>query len=68
MTNHRGDKYNGSDYYDPTAYHAIKNADRERDAVVDKVIKTIQSVAHLAGFDIVGRITLKDHTTGKVWR
>lgn len=57
-------KRNGENYYDPTPYQAYKNlsADRER---VTKLIKTIQSVAHLAGFEIVGRITLRDKTTGR---
>ena len=62
-------KYNASHCYDPTAYKAIKNVDREnkeREILAKKVIKTIQNVAHLAGFDIVGRITLKDNKTGKI--
>ena len=68
----RGPKYNASGYYDPTPYNAIRNIERaemdEREILANKVIKTIQNVAHLAGFDIVGRITLKDNKTGKEWR
>ena len=66
--NYRGDKYNEEGYYDPTPYNAFKKIDRERDILAKKVIKTIQNVAHLAGFDIVGRITLKDNKTGEIRR
>ena len=61
-------RYNSSHCLDLTAYEAINNVDREnkeRDELAKKVIKTIQNVAHLAGFDIVGRITLMDRKTGK---
>ena len=68
----RGEKYNASGYYDPAPYEAIKNIERERDSergkLARKVIKTLQNVAHLAGFDIVGRIVLRDHKTGKIRR
>lgn len=70
----RGEKYNASGCYDPTPYQAIKNIEREerlnddRREIARKVIKTLQNVAHLAGFDIVGRITLVDNKTGKEWR
>lgn len=58
---------NGSGYYDPTAHKAIKNVS-EKEKEIKKVIKTLQSVAHLAGYNIEGRITLIDNKTGKVWR
>lgn len=58
---------NGSGYKDPTAYKAIKNITTE-EKTVKKVIKTIQAVAHLAGYEIEGRITLRDKTTGREWR
>ena len=60
-------KRNGSGYYDPTAYKAMKNITKEEKKVL-KVIKTLQSVAHLAGFEIEGRIVLRDKETGEVWR
>ena len=62
-------KYNSSHCYDPTPYKAIKNINREnreRDFLAKKVIKTIQNVAHLAGFDIVGTVVLKDNKTGEI--
>ena len=67
--NYKGDRFNGENYPDPTAYEAIKNVDREdreRDILAKKVIKTIQNVAHLAGFDIVGKITLREHKSGEI--
>lgn len=60
-------KYNGSGYHDPTAYKAIKRISEE-EIKVSKVIKTIQAVAHLAGYEIVDRIVLRDKETGKEWR
>ena len=60
-------KRNGSGYYDPTAWKAMKNitTDKKR---VSKVIETLQSVAHLAGFEIEGRIVLRDKKSGEIWR
>lgn len=60
-------KRNGSGYYDPTAYKAIKNV-TESEKNVSKVIKTLQAVAHLAGYEIEGRIVLVDKETGEIWR
>lgn len=60
-------KRNGSGYYDPTAWRAIKNV-TEEEKRVSVVIKTLQSVAHLAGFHIEGRIVLRDKETGEIWR
>lgn len=60
-------KRNGSGYYDPTAYKAIKRL-TEDEKKVSRVIKTLQAVAHLAGFEIEGRIVLVDKETGEIWR
>ncbi len=60
-------KRNGSGYYDPTAYKAIKRV-TEGEKKVSRVIKTLQAVAHLAGFEIEGRIVLVDKETGEIWR
>lgn len=60
-------KRNGSGYKDPTAEKAIKNV-IETNKKVSIVIKTLQSVAHLAGFHIEGRIVLRDRETGEIWR
>lgn len=47
-------KYNSEGYPDPTAYYGTKEIVRE--------------AAHLAGFEVVGRITFKDKKTGKEFR
>ena len=59
-------KRNGSGYYDPTPYQAIK--DLESDRRVNKLIATIFFICDLAGFRVEGRIVLKDKKTGKIWR
>lgn len=69
MANEQNSRYNASHCLDLTAYEAINNVDREineRDILAKKTIKTLQNVAHLAGFDIVGKITLKEHKSGKI--
>ena len=60
-------KRNGSGCADPTAEHAIKHV-TEKEMRVSKVIKTMQAVAHLAGFEVIDRIVLKDKSSGEVWR
>lgn len=62
------DKYNGSGYYDPTPYKAINNIRQDREYTARKVVKTLQNVAHLAGFEIVGRISIRDTETGEEYR
>lgn len=61
-------KRNGSGYYDPTAYKAIKRADNDTERAVNQFVKSIHTLAHLAGFEIIGRIELRDKESGKVWR
>lgn len=59
---------NASGYADPTAYEAYKNIRKERGYEAHKVIKTLQNVAHLAGFEIVGRIVIRDVRTGETYK
>ena len=59
-------KRNASGYYDPTAYEAIKKV--EEDERFHKLLHTIFYICKLAGFEIDGRIVLKDLETGKTWR
>ena len=62
---------NGSGYSDPTAYKAIKNVDTQNTEESDRfhnLLDTIFYITKLAGFEIEGRIILKDTTTGRVWR
>ena len=60
-------KRNGSGYFDPTAYAAIKNIEEENERF-HKLLHTIFTICELADFEIDGRITLIDKRTGKVWR
>lgn len=60
-------RYNGSGYYDPTPHKAIKRIE-EREKLARKVILTVQNVAHLAGFDIVGRLELRDKESRRIYR
>lgn len=60
-------KRNGSGYVDPTAEKAIKNLNKA-DKRVSQTIKCIQAVAHLGGFEIEGRVALRDRETGFIWR
>ena len=63
---------NDEGYKDPTAETAIGHVMREQKetaaAHAMKTIKTLQNMAHLAGFDIVGKIELRDHKTGRIWK
>lgn len=58
---------NGSGYYDPTAFKAIRKTDMERERLM-KLLDTIFTICEYAGFHVEGRITLKDKKTGKVWK
>lgn len=66
---------NGEGYTDLTAGTACKNIQREkqkreeqRQAAISSLIPIIKEVAALAGFEVVGRITLRDRRTGKEYR
>ena len=64
-------KRNGSGYYDPTAWRAIKNAEKdskEEYERLQKLLGAIHRVCELAGYHVEGRITLVNEKTGKVWR
>lgn len=70
---------NAEGYPDPTATKAFENISRKerqeelkRDAetmeVIKRLIPVLKKTADFAGFEIVGRIVLKDKATGKEWR
>lgn len=66
---------NSEGYSDPTpgaAYANISREERCRDAdrlaAISTLIPVIKGAAELAGFEVVGRITLKDKATGKEYR
>ncbi len=57
---------NGEGYPGPLEFLAVKDAKRPPKPVKD-VINVLRTVASLAGFEIVGRIHLKDRETGREW-
>lgn len=63
---------NKSGCEDPTAEvaigHVMKEQKKQNMSQAQKTIKTMQNVAHLAGFDIVGRIELREHKSGRIYR
>ncbi len=66
---------NQEGYSDPTPGTALSNIlreERQRDAeslaTISRLIPVIKQTAELAGFEVVGRITLKDKATGKEYR
>lgn len=58
---------NGSGYFDPTAYEAVKNVSKD-EARFNKLLRTIFGICELAGFEVKERIVLMDRKTGKIWR
>lgn len=67
---------NAEGYSDPTPGEAMSNIRREqrqqevaeRLAVISRLIPVMKQTAELAGFEVVGRITLKDKEAGKEYR
>lgn len=62
---------NSEGYSDPTAGEACKNIlkeENERLGKVSSLIPILRATAERAGFDIIGRIPLKDRKTGKEYR
>lgn len=59
-------KRNSEGYLDLTAYEALRNVEEEER--FHKLLHTIFYLCELAGFQIEGRIVLRDKRTGKVWK
>ena len=65
---------NGSGYYDPTAYKAMKRVEADEKRYGKdyerfyNLLTIIFYICNLAGFHVEGRITLVDKKTGKVWK
>lgn len=60
-------KRNDSGYLDPTAEKALRKIDKDNEKH-EELLKHIFYVCNLAGFQIEGRIVLRDRKTGRVWR
>lgn len=58
---------NGEGYTDKVAGAAIREADKPPEQVTT-AIRRIKTIAHWHGFEICGRIWLKDTKTGKEYR
>lgn len=57
-------KFNGSGCLDLTAYEAIKNVD-QTNPLANRLIRVIKHLADMCGFEIIGRIGLRDKVNGK---
>ena len=62
---------NSEGYVDPTAGAAMATVKREENAELNdrnhKLIQVIRNIVDIAGFEIVGRVTLKHKKSGKVF-
>lgn len=70
-----GSYRNKEGYSDPTAGEALgtlakeeRQGAREHNAAVTSLIAMLKQIISLAGFELVGRIVLKDKETGKEYR
>ena len=58
---------NGSGVRDPVAAKAIREVDKPPENL-SLAIRLMKFAADCLGFEVVGRITLRDVETGRVWR
>ena len=64
-------KRNGSGYFDPTAYKAIKRIENDSDPDAErfhKLLNSIFNICELSDFHIEERLVIRDKRTGKIWR
>lgn len=62
---------NHEGYPDPTAHYGIKEVvkeESEQERRIRHMMHIVREAAHLAGFEVVGRITFKDKKTGKEFK
>lgn len=62
---------NDKGYPDPTAGHAIKKVHIEEQDAESRfhfMIKAVKFIIRSAGFDLIGRIEVRDRKTGKEYR
>lgn len=62
---------NSEGYHDPTAGEAVgmvAKEEKKRNEAVTSLITMLKQIISLAGFELVGRIILKDKETGKEYR
>lgn len=61
------EKYNGSHKLDITSYTAINAASKQPEKVND-AIAIIKRFLQIVDLELVGRIAIRDKTTGKIWK
>lgn len=65
-------RLNASGYVDNTCYDAINNIAKEeqqrRDDAAAKLIKEVKRIIRGNGFDVIGRIEIRDKQAGKEYR
>lgn len=62
---------NAEGYTDLTAYHGTRELVRQESEAERKnrgIIHTFRMIAELSGFEIVGRITLREKKTGRLFK
>lgn len=62
---------NAEGYADPTAFNGMKpviKQEADLDGRVAFLIKVLKFIIRSAGFELIGRIVIKDKETGKVFR
>jgi hypothetical protein len=62
---------NSEGYVDPTAGAAqatVKRGEQDIDKLNHRVIQSFRLLVELAGFEIVGRVTLKHKKSGRVFK
>lgn len=62
------DGYNGEHYRDKTAQKAIAKVEREDRERMKEAIQAVKRVLWLRGLELVGRITLQDIRTGRLFK
>ena len=68
---YRGPYYNGEGYADPTAFEALRRVSRQERGVENamrNLWRRLQKDAQHAGFEFVGRVTLRHTGTGREFR
>jgi len=71
MGDKRNPRYNQSGCSDPTAYEALKpiiKNEKKLERRVNETIKVVKSIINLSGFELVGRIQIRDKKTGKEFK
>ena len=58
---------NSEGYYDPTPYPALRE-ETEQENRMSRLVHAVRCIIDLAGFELVGRIVLRDKKSGRMFR